>query len=129
MASTRSAQITRSRAPLRPTSSPARLRRRVAARPALFATLIIAAALVVVVPGALFRARAISGTSMDFVNAVGLGMMIYSGNVVVTWQLSNGRVIGTRTYDYNQLNDYRCTSSYCGIGMTTWGGAYINFTR
>ena len=46
----------------------------------------------------------------------------YSVDVVVTWSLSNGAVIGTRTYDYSHANDYRCTNAGCSIGTTNWGG-------
>jgi hypothetical protein len=65
-----------------------------------------------------------------FNNLVGMNLAIYAVNVVVTWQLSNGYQVGTRTLDYNQVGDYNCQTAYCGIGMTTWGGgAYLTFSR
>ena len=54
----------------------------------------------------------------------------YSVDIRVTWQLANGRTIGTRTYDYNVRNDYRCTDGHskCILGTTNWGGgAFLMF--
>jgi len=55
-------------------------------------------------------------------DAMGFNSFIYSVNVVVTWRLSNGALVGQRTYDYNALGDYRCSTAHCRVGMTTWGG-------
>ena len=66
----------------------------------------------------------------DFTNLLGMNMAIYSVNIDVTWQLSSGAYIGERIYDYNATGDYRCSTAYCGVGSTTWGGgAYVTFTR
>ena len=65
-----------------------------------------------------------------FNDLLGMNLAIYSVNVVVTWQLSNGSVIGKRTLDYNQPGDYQCQTAYCAVKMTMWGGgAYVTFSR
>ena len=69
-------------------------------------------------PGAATSAT-VNGAAFDM---LGFNSFIYSANVVVTWKLSNNAVIGTRTYDYNQVNDFRCTTAKCSVNMTTWGG-------
>jgi hypothetical protein len=54
----------------------------------------------------------------------------YSVDIRVTWQLANGRLIGTRTYDYRDLADYRCNvgAPRCIVEMTNWGGgAFMMF--
>lgn len=52
----------------------------------------------------------------------------YSVTVDVTWQLTNGSVIGRMHLDYDLAADYACSSANCRIGTTTWGGgAFISF--
>ena len=75
-------------------------------------------------------ASSVAVNGADFTNLLGMNVAIYSVNVDVTWQLSNGTYIGERIYDYNSTADYRCSTSYCAVGNTTWGGgAYVTFTR
>ena len=63
-----------------------------------------------------------------FTGLMGLNTLIYAVNVQITWQLSNGALIGTRTYDYNAAGDYRCTTIHCKVATTTWGGgAFVEF--
>lgn len=70
-------------------------------------------------------AQSVNLNGIDFVDPVPYAA--YSVDVVVTWQFSNGVTIGTRTYDYNAVNDYRCLDAYphCSISDTGWGGASI----
>ncbi len=49
----------------------------------------------------------------------GLG---YSTSTTVTWQLSNGTLLGTRIAGYEHTGDYRCLTSNCVVGTTGWGG-------
>lgn len=66
----------------------------------------------------------------DFTGLIGMNMAIYSVNLRVTWQLSNGAKVGERVYDYDSAKDYRCSTASCAIKNTTWGGgAYVTFTR
>lgn len=75
-------------------------------------------------------ASSVAVDGATFGNLIGMNMAIYSVNINVTWQLSSGTYIGQRIYDYNSTVDYRCSTSYCAIGNTTWGGgAYVTFTR
>lgn len=50
----------------------------------------------------------------------------YSVDVVITWQLTNGSVIGRRTYDYSSTADYQCLTFKCFKGTSTIG-AWIDF--
>ena len=53
----------------------------------------------------------------------------YSVTVSVTWQLSNGTVIGRRTIDYEHQGDYRVLNGLWRSGTTNWGGgAYLMYT-
>lgn len=67
-----------------------------------------------------------AGTSASvngaYFDMMGFNSFMYSANVVVTWKLSNNAVIGTRTYDYNRVSDFLCTTSKCSVQMTQWGG-------
>lgn len=52
----------------------------------------------------------------------------YGVDIRVQWKV-NGTVVGTRTYDYSQVNDYRCANAGCMIGLTKWGGgAFMQFS-
>ncbi len=52
----------------------------------------------------------------------------YSVTVDVSWQLTNGTVIGRMNLDYDLAADYSCTSANCYVGNTQWGGgAFIAF--
>lgn len=73
-------------------------------------------------------ATSVNVNGTQYTGLPGLNSFIYAGNVKVTWRLSNGAVIGTRTLDYNATGDYRCSTINCFVGMTTWGGgAYLSF--
>ena len=50
------------------------------------------------------------------------GWFIYSGNVTVQWYLSNGRLVGQSTFDYNVPGDYSCN---CTIASSYSLGAYL----
>lgn len=50
---------------------------------------------------------------------------IFSGYIQITWQLSNGALVGWRTLDYNQVGDYTCYG--CQIPWTYSLGAYLLF--
>jgi hypothetical protein len=76
------------------------------------------------------RSTSVNVAGADFTNVFGLNTFIYSVDVQVTWQLSNGAVIGSRTYDYNATGDYRCSTVHCKIANTTWGGgAFLEFDQ
>ncbi len=52
----------------------------------------------------------------------------YSVTVDVSWQLTNGAVIGRMNLDYDLAADYGCISANCYVGNTQWGGgAFISF--
>lgn len=50
----------------------------------------------------------------------------YGVDFAVTWQLSNGTVIGRRTYDYTATGDYRCLTGKCYKDNSTIG-AFVMF--
>ena len=78
----------------------------------------------------LARSTSVNVSGADFTDVFGMNTFIYSVDVVVTWQLSNGAVIGSRTYDYNVTGDYRCSTAHCKIANTTWGGgAFLEFDQ
>lgn len=52
----------------------------------------------------------------------------YGVDVRLTWQLSNGSVIGSRTVDFDSTSDYQCGVSSCSVGYNSNGaGAFIAF--
>jgi hypothetical protein len=53
------------------------------------------------------------------------GIFIFSGNLVITWQLSNGALVGKRVLDYNAVGDYACYG--CTIASSYSLGAYLLF--
>ena len=53
-----------------------------------------------------------------------MGQWIYSGAVVITWQLSNGVAVGRRTLNYNSTTD--CSCSGCSIRYSTSLGAFLD---
>ncbi len=50
----------------------------------------------------------------------------YSVDIDITWQLSNGALLGRRNYDYNAVGDYRCLTTKC-FKDTSTVGAFIMF--
>ena len=76
-----------------------------------------------------------ASTSALVQGAVFSKLMPYTGfsvDIKVTWQFANGAPIGTKYYDYNTVNDYRCLdpTPYCVIqsGALNWNsGAFIGF--
>lgn len=50
----------------------------------------------------------------------------YGVDVVITWQLANGTVVGSKTYDYSDRADYACVTAKCVTGSSTVGG-YVQF--
>jgi hypothetical protein len=52
----------------------------------------------------------------------------YSVSIDVTWRLSNGYLIGSKTVDFDAVRDYRCVNGNCTTGVTNWGGgAFVLF--
>jgi hypothetical protein len=64
----------------------------------------------------------VPGVSFDVMTH---GIFIFSGNVVVTWQLANGALVGKRVLDYNAVGDYACYG--CTIASSYSLGAYLLF--
>lgn len=50
----------------------------------------------------------------------------YSVDIDITWQLSNGALLGRRNYDYNATGDYRCLTAKCYPGNSSVG-AWVMF--
>lgn len=72
------------------------------------------------------RAAASSATirNTDFTNLT--PYFGYSVDFDITWQLSNGALVGRRNYDYNAVGDYRCLNAKCSKGTSTVG-AFVMF--
>ncbi len=50
-----------------------------------------------------------------------------SGDVLVKWKLTNGRLIGSKYLNYNAIGDYRCVTVRCGVFPNAAMGAFIHF--